>query len=152
VKDGDIDNTVTPRLLVVWEGLLAIPPDASEKNRFSTWISARKSGKTRTMIDSFDLNTTMAKHVWDVTWRRNYSVDVVTFLGVQYLPHIEAWIDRHDLPIGHVTNETPDTLARRLSYMPHVAAVYDPDPTRRYTYGGKGRLMNPEAPDFFGVK
>jgi len=152
MKDGDISNAVSPRLLVVWEGLIALPPNAADTSRITSWVKARRSGKTRATIDSFTLNDTMAKHIWDVTVRRGYSVDTVTFLGAEFLPHIEAWIDRYDLPIGHVTNESPDNLARRLAYMPHVAAVYDPEPSRRYTYGGKGRLMNPESPDFFGVK
>jgi hypothetical protein len=152
VKDGDISNQISPRLLIVWEGLLALPPDEEDKSRFGAWIDARRYGKTRAIVDAFRLNEEMAKHIWDITWRKGFSVDVVTFMGHQYLPAIERWIDRHDLPVGHVTDDTPDTLARRLAYMPHVAAVYDHDPARRFTYGGKGRLMDPEHPDFFGVK
>lgn len=150
MKDGDISNEVVPRLLVVWEGLIALPP--KEKGGMATWFRARQSGKRRATINSFDLNEVMAAHIWDITWRHRFSVDVVTFLGDEYVDHIERWCDDNDLPIGNVTATTPEKLARKLAYMPSVFAVYDPEPERRYTYGGKGRLMDPEAPNFFGVK
>jgi hypothetical protein len=150
MEKGDISNEVSPRLVIVWEGLLALPPQ-KEDGGFRQWLTARQAGKTARMINAFDLNEEMAKHVWDMVWRRRFTIDCVTFLGDQYVDAIEKWIDKHDLPIARVTCDTPQTLARRLAYMPAVAAVYDPEPSRALTYGGKGRLMDPERPDFFGV-
>lgn len=140
---GDIDNTVVPRLVLVWEHLLGLLPDqraeAKVRNRlrFKRWQSA---------CDVFVINEPLAHRIWDVTWRMNYSVDLITFIGPEFAEVVAKRIESEDLPIGHVKYENETQLARKLAHMPYVAAIYTPNPQHQFTFGAKGRVVSPSDP------
>lgn len=148
MQKGDISNQITPRLLVVFEGLLGILDGPKARAKEAT---ARKMHRWKHAVNQYELNDIVARHIWDVTWRKHYSVDVVTFLGVDFALALQDYLDEHQLPVGHIRSSTPDRLARELSYDPSVLAVYDPDPSHVFTYGGKGRILSPTEPNFFGA-
>jgi hypothetical protein len=147
VEKNDISNEVTARLLIVFEGLLGTPPEQPKMRRRIPLLG--RKGLSPRDIEQWLLNEALARRIWDVTWRQGFSVDVVTFLGEEFVTAISDWIDIHDLPVGHVSASSPDRLARSLAYQPNVAAVYDPEPSRWATYGSKGRIMDPGSPRFF---
>lgn len=146
---GDISNEQVARLVVVWEGLLALPPD--EPKGVTRLFKGRAKKSAMREVNAYTLNELLARRIWDVVWRKHMSVDVVTFLGVDHEPFVRHWVEHHHLPVGHVWSTDPDILARELAYRPDIAAVFDPDEGRRFRYGSKGRLMSPTTIDFFGT-
>jgi hypothetical protein len=147
MQGNDIGGEIVPRLVIVFEGLLGVLPD---KRAEAKAYSFARLHRWRKVINTFEINEEMAKRIWDITWRYKHEVDVVTFLGEQYAKPLEKRLDQEDLPIRHVWADDPVHLSRRLATMPHVAAVYDAEPSRRFTYGSKGRWINPDAPDLLG--
>lgn len=149
MKGGDISNDVTPRLLVVFEGLLGTKDFPEEDKPKRRGLFRKKTEGEN--IDDWTFNDKVVRAVWDMVWRHKYSVDVVTFLGEEFALALTDRFDEEGIPIGKVTATQPHFLARKLAYMPDVAAVYDADQSRRFTYGSKGYLVDPERPDFFGL-
>jgi hypothetical protein len=141
VLGNDISNEVVPRLLIAFEGMLGILPEKSDS--YVVELVARKFGrKQRTAqrsVDAYEINDALARVIWDTTWRHKYSVDVVTYLGEDAVAPLEARLDVEGLPIGRVWSTTPERLARRLPYMPDVAAVFDNE--HHLIFGSKGRLL-----------
>jgi hypothetical protein len=119
-------------------GLLPEKPD-----KYVTELVARKFGRRARMaqrtVDAYEINDALARVIWDTTWRHRYTVDVVTYLGEDAVAPLEARLDVEGLPIGRVWATTPDRLARRLPYMPDVAAVFDNE--HHLIYGSKGRML-----------
>jgi hypothetical protein len=143
VQGGDISNEVSPRLVVVFENLLGLLPTKAHEAKVSTYLKFKRYQRA---VNVFELNELLARRIWDVTWRLKFSVDVVTYVGDEFAEAVRERIDREDLPIGHVWHKTPQVLARELAYMPHVAAIYDPNPSHQFTFGSKGRIISPHDP------
>jgi hypothetical protein len=147
MERGDISNEVSPRLVIVWENLLGLLPTKAHEAKVSTYLKFKRYGRA---VNVFELNEMLARRIWDVTWRLKFSVDVVTYVNDDFADEVRDRLDREDLPVGHVWHKTPQVLARELAYMPHVAAIYDPNPSHRFTYGSKGRIISPQNPDLIG--
>lgn len=147
MKGNDISNEVVGRFLLVFEGLIADLPDAKAKAKFAAASRLRQYSRA---VSAYQINDLVGRVIWDTVWRRGYSVDVVTFLGEEYIPAVEHWLEEHDLPVGNVTHETPGNLSRSLAYRPNVLGVYHSDPTSLFTYGSKGHLIDPSAPSLWG--
>lgn len=143
---GDLSNSVTPRLLIVFEGLVGYMPKAKERQykfdlRLHAWEQA---------VRLFEVNEPMARQIVDATWRRDYAVDIVTFLGNWTMPYLADLLDEWGLPVGNCWAEDPELLARRLSYAPEVAGVFHAFPDMRFTFGSKGYLLDSGNPVIFG--
>lgn len=148
MEQGDISNEVSPRLLIVWEHLLGILPSKQHEAKARGYLKIKRYKQA---ANTFVLNEELARRIWDITWRLKFSVDVVTWIGPEFAIALSERIDREDLPIGHVTYEEPHQFARKLAYLQHVAAVYDPDPSHQFAWGSKGRIISPARPDLVGV-
>lgn len=149
MQGGDISNLVTPRLVVVWENLLGLLPDKTDEAKFAAYMRFRR---WRRAVNTFQINEPLAQRIWDITYRMNFSVDVVTFLGGDdFADEVRERLDREGLPIGHVWFEEPHLLARSLSYRPDIACVFDADPRHTLTFGSKGRIVSAAVPDLIGA-
>jgi hypothetical protein len=140
VQGNDISNEVVPRLLIAFEGMLGILPEKPQKHlvdRLPKRFGRR--GQTQRSVDAYEINEPLARVIWDTTWRHKYSIDVVTYLGEDAVAPLEARLDVEGLPIGRVWSTTPERLARRLPYMPDVAAVFDNE--HHLIFGSKGRML-----------
>jgi hypothetical protein len=141
MQGGDISNEVVPRLVIAYEGMLGVLPEKPEK--YVTELVARKFGRrarqAKRTVDAYEINDALARVIWDTVWRFKYSVDVVTYLGDDAVEPLEARLDAEGLPIGRVWATTPERLARRLPYMPDVAAIFDNE--HHLIYGSKGRAL-----------
>jgi hypothetical protein len=147
VLKGDIDNAVEPRLLLVWENLVALPPQEAEGVK--RWFQRKTLAKA---VNAWTLNSPLALRLYDITYRKGYNVDVVSFMDHEFEEAIRDWCeDRHHLPVGQVYTTDPDILAREIAWRPEVAAIYDPNPGHIFTWGSKGRIVNSAAPDLFGL-
>lgn len=147
MQGGDISNEIAPRLVVVWENLLGLLPTKAHEAKVSGYMKFKRYKRA---VDVYELNDMLARRMWDVTWRLKYSIDVVTYVNDQFADAIRARIDFEDLPVGNVWYENPQALARKLAYMPHVAAIYDPDPSHQFTFGSRTRIISPMNPDLLG--
>jgi hypothetical protein len=148
VKHGDISNDVAPSIVIVWENLLGLLPSPADRAKES---AARRMRRWKSAVNAYTLNEVLAKHMWDLTWRANKTLDVLTYLGDDFREALEDRIDRENLPVRHVYGYSPAQLAREIAYMRDLEAIFDPDPSRRFTYGGKGRIIDPHLPDFYGA-
>uniref|UniRef100_A0AAU3I998 Uncharacterized protein n=1 Tax=Streptomyces sp. NBC_01393 TaxID=2903851 RepID=A0AAU3I998_9ACTN len=141
MQGGDISNEVVPRLVIAYEGMLGILPEKPEG--YVQELVARKFGRrarqVQRTVDSYEINDMLARVIWDTVWRHKYSVDVVTYLGEDAVGPLEARLDVEGLPIGRVWSTTPERLARRLPYMPDVAAIFDNE--HHLLFGSKGRAL-----------
>lgn len=145
MQGGDISNIVSPRLLVVWEGLIGVLPDAKVKARAD---KALRRGKWADVVQPYVENRPATILLRDIWMRSSVGVDVVTYLPIACVPFIRDWSDdRNVLTANTYAYVDPETLARELAYMPHVVGVIDPDPARQLTYGSKGRCVDPSSLD-----
>lgn len=144
MQGGDISNEVSPRLVVVFEGLLGVLPDRKER-RVETVVRkfGRRAQQQKRAVSAYEINEPLARVIWDTVWRYRYSVDVVTYLGAEFAEALTERLDVEGLPIGRVWADEPHKLARRIAHMPDVAAIYDNE--NHLMYGGKGRIL-PAAP------
>lgn len=147
MQGGDISNEVSPRLVIVWEHLLGLLPTKTHEAKVSTYLKFKRYSRA---AEVFELNEMLASRIWDVTWRLKYSVDVVTWIP-NFADAVRDRIEHEDLPIGHVTSENPNALARKLAYLPHLAAIYDPNPEHQFTFGSRGRIISPANPNLIGA-
>lgn len=148
MQGGDISNQVAPRLVIVFENLLGLLPSKTAEAKAASFIKFKRWNRA---VNVFEINEALARRIWDVTWRLNFSVDVLTYVSPEFAEAVEKRMEREDLPVGHVWFEEPNVLARKLAYMPHVACVYDPDPRHQFTYGSKGRIISPANPNLIGA-
>lgn len=150
MRGGDISNRVEPRLLVVFEGLLGIHPDARARAKYSAAMKLHRYG---TAIRTFELNEQLQRSIWDITYGRfNYAVDVVTFLDERLVAPLRDLIDEQGLPIGHVIYSDKLLLARSLNYRLDVAGVFYPASANPdFTFGSKGYGVDPSNPILMGA-
>jgi hypothetical protein len=149
MKGNDIDNVIVPRDVIVWEGLVGLLPDAKTAADEEKWRRRRKWDRA---VMCYEINDLMARKIWDLTWRRNLTLDLLTYHGKHFAEALKERIEEVDhLPFSRVWSEDPYVLARRLATMVDVRTVYDPDPTHQFTYGGKGRIIGPGDHELLGV-
>jgi hypothetical protein len=145
---GDISNRVEPRLMLVFEGLIGVHPDARSRAKYSMHT---RLGNWRRAVRTFEINEGCAKVVVDAVWRRRYSLDVVTFLDEEIVDPLADWLDAKGLPVGNVTYADKTMLARELNYRLDVVGVFHPNPADVLVFGSKGYLVDPSAPVLFGA-
>lgn len=148
MEKGDISNEMAPALVMVFEGLLATPP--LHKRRVLPFTQ-RGEVKMRRYVEQWELNEPMVHVIMDTVFRRKWAVDILTYMGDDFAAALEDRLDTTGIPYRYVLSFTPDRMARELPFRPDIAAIYDPDPSRRFTYGGKSRLLDPSRPDLFGA-
>ena len=147
MQGGDIDNRVVPRLVIVWENLLGLLPNKAAEAKAASYVKFKRWNRA---VNTFEINEALARRIWDVTWRYDFSVDVITYIHEDFVEALENRLDREDIPVRSVWFTEPHVLARKLAYMPQVACIYDPNPHHQFTYGSKGRILNPAQPDLIG--
>lgn len=147
MQHGDISNEQIGRFLLVFEGLVGVLPDKRAEMKFSRCIRFKRH---RAAVEQFHCNEMAAKVIWDTVWRRNFAVDVVTFLGDDMVDHVRDRIESWDLPVGKVWTEDKYMLARSLNYRPSVIGVYHTNPADFAVFGNKGRVVDPAMPTLIG--
>lgn len=144
MQGGDISADFQPTLLVVWEGLLGLPPE--KKHRKPRWKPGRNSAEAE--IARYDMNSLLLAAIR----HSHYPVEVVTFLGPQYITPIEKRLEERHALVRRVWYTSPEILAR-IHLEGWVAAIYDPDPRRAtLTYGTLGRHLLPANAQQFGAR
>jgi hypothetical protein len=138
VQGGDISNGFQPCLLVVFEGLLGLPPKQEARKR--RWKLRKPT--VRETVAEYEINTLLLAQIR----RTPYPVEVVTFEGPEFAEAVEERLDGLHALVRRVWATTPNELARIHITHPDVAAIYDPDYYRALlTYGTKGRHLPPAS-------
>jgi hypothetical protein len=125
MKNGDLSNRVSARILLVAEGALI--------------YQVNKKGKR--FRDRWALHDLMMRQILWLFHKKDINVEVVTYLGDEFAENLAEWLDDEMVPVSRVWSTSPATLARNIAYMPDLACVYDPDPERWLTYGSFGRYI-----------
>lgn len=142
MKHGDLSNEVVPRLLLVFEGALGVI-SASDRRAFDKDI---KRQHWHAAAERWTIVEPMAMRIWYLARHLGHTLDVVTFAGPEPFGEELAYRlqEVEELPVNHVYATEERKLARKITYMPDVAKVYDPEPRRWLTWGSKGyHLTNP---------
>lgn len=135
MQHGDISNEVAPRLLFVFEGTVAAPSSTAAEKMEKLHIRLRRWDKA---VECWEISERSYALLWDCTWRHNFRFDIVTYRPAGFAVALKERLNVEGLPVGNIWATTPARLSKRLAFMPDVAAVYDADATRLFTYGGRG--------------
>jgi hypothetical protein len=137
MKNGDLSNTVAPRIIVVYEGAVAYLP--SEK--VPEYEKALKKENWKVIAGLFSFNGPVLDRILYLTWKKNYNISIVTWFPQAIVEHIEAALDNLSIPVRSVFSSSPEDLARLLPYNPDVVCVYDPVPEHIFMFGSKGFVL-----------
>lgn len=149
MKGNDLANLVTPRDVLVFEGLLGLIPDAKVARQEQKF---RKRKSWAQAVACYDINEMLARKVWDITWRFSLRVDLLTYHGYDFAKALEERMDNESMPFQRVWSEEPHLLARSLALQPDIRTVYDPFPDHQFFFGSKGRVLLPETAHlYFGA-
>lgn len=135
---GDISNEVSPRLLFVFEGTVGTLPSKTAEAKERFYLRTKRWAKA---VELWQIADRAYALLWDVTWRYNYRFDIVTYQPKGFAKALAERLDDEGLPVGRVFASSPNLLTKKLAFMPDVRYVYDADPSRHLTYGGRGVHM-----------
>lgn len=129
MKNGDLDNSIVPRVYVVFEGTIA-------QARPKKGLSRRLFGL---MLNDYDIDPEITKHLWDMWQRLGVRFDAVTFDFDA--DDVQRVIDKTNLPI-HTTWAflNRESFIRSLPHMPWVTHVVDH--AAPMAYGGRGGSLS----------
>lgn len=137
MQRGDLSNRLPPRWLFVFEGVIGkLEPEQARAFRL-----AMRMGRFKKAANCWDIHPHVQKVIWDLTWRRDYRFDIITFLGEDFADALEKRLTRESLPFSNLWPVTEDTLARRLATLVDVQYVIHADPARHLSYGNRGLLV-----------
>lgn len=135
MQGGNLSNVVVPRVLVVFEGLIAY----LGTDKVAAYNELGSRGDWAGAIDLWEFNPLALAKINDLIIRRDIKVEVVSFVmpreGAQALAER---FDEESVPVSRVISSTPDRTARRLAYGPDIIRVYCPDMRHALMCGGKG--------------
>lgn len=141
MKGNDLSNVVVPRDVLVWEGLLGVIPDVKIAKMEQKFRAKRKWTEA---VGCYEVNELLARKIWDLTFRFNIELELLTYHGPRFAEALEARMDAESMPFRRVWSEEPNLLARRLSTMIDIRTIYDPFPDHQFLYGSKGRIISPD--------
>lgn len=147
MRRGELSNTVVPRVYIVFEGLIGTLPDAKSKVAFNL---AAKRKKWAQAVDYFQLSTKTAQGIRDL-YRRDFRVDVITFIDPNFVEPLRDKLDSRNLFFGGIHYFTVETLLDDLTYDPFVLKVFDPDPKHALTWGAKGHIIGPHDLNLYNL-
>lgn len=138
MQHGDLSNVVTPRIVLVFEGALGFLPE-DKVERYNALGSADRWYDAAHL---WDFNQLMMKKILDLTYRQAVEIEIITYAGPQaFADELEERFGHEGLPIRRTLASAPDIMARRVSYAPDIAFIYDANRETAYMYGKKGRYL-----------
>jgi hypothetical protein len=144
MQGNDLSNATSPCIYVVWEGLIAT---TGEESRFQRYVKTRRSEKALAL---YERHTRAVTAMWQVIRRGPFNVAVLTYLPPAVAALLPDRLTLDHVPFYEVLVTTPAAMAEQIPYMPWIAAVVDPDPSRALLYGSFGRHVPPEHAEMIG--
>lgn len=138
MQDGDISNSVAPRFLLIFEGLIGYFEDGVAEKKERAYARLRRY---KAAANCWTIDQGVTSHMWDLVWRFDYSIDVATYKQGRYADAIKELLDEYGVPMGNYYSTTPEILTRQLSYMPYVKRVFYRVPESLFAFGDRGVLV-----------
>lgn len=138
MEGGDISNDIAPRMIFVFEGVIGELPGPMAAAREKAALKAHRWGAA---VKCWQISDRADMLLWDVAWRWNYRFSVVTYRPAGFAGALELRLNEENLPFSTVWATTPETMAKRMAFMPDVSHVFDSDPARLFTYGDRGHYL-----------
>lgn len=140
MEHGDISNELPPRMLFVFEGLVAYCDQPRQEQ------ASVKLRRWKRAANLWEYDSLILKHLWDLQFRRNFRLDCITFKGEPFGEALQEKFDRDYVPFSNVYAMNEAQLQRRLASMIDVVRVFDPIPIRALAWGRKGEYVNSAQP------
>jgi hypothetical protein len=144
MQNNDLDNTPSPAVYVVWEGLLAT---CGQPEKFRRLVRLRRYARA---LDLYETHGLAVNAMWQAMTRGDYGVSVLTHLPASVADLLAERLDTEIVPYRELLQISPAELGRRLAYMPWLLAVADPELYRARAYGSRGRFVPPEHAEIIG--
>lgn len=126
MERGDISNAIPMRLMFMWEGCLVEP---AKRRRLDTADRFVRRAK---------VNSHVSARVWDLVWRYDFRLDLLTVLGENLDDALHEWVDYRSLPFSNVyAFDSKQEAHQFLLTMPHVAKVFVGPDESPILFGGK---------------
>ncbi len=130
MRDGDIGNRELPRAWFVVEGFVLLEQKPGKH-------------KAKRIRDEYVMNTYLYKRTWDLVWRMDVRVNLVTFVtDSAWITAVQEWLDEVDFP-APLYAYSFERFLDEIVTLPSTWAVVHADATRELTYGPKGILADP---------
>jgi hypothetical protein len=139
MEHGDLSNKVSPRVLLVFENAIGF---CADRKRFDRELGR---GHWDRACACWDFNELILRQILWLFHKKDVRTEVVTFQPPGFADELAQRFEEIDLPIHRVWSTTPESLGRQIAYMPDLACVYDPEPSRWLMYGSKGRFLQHAA-------
>jgi hypothetical protein len=137
VLQGDIDNSISQRVLVLWEdtvGILIDPRREKTALRVRRWKQA---------VDCWETNQYAMGRIWDIYRRQSLRCDlVVTERPPEFAEALAKRLEDENSPFRQVLSQEAHVLARKLAFMPDVVYVIFSNRSQSFTFGSKGLHMD----------
>jgi hypothetical protein len=125
MKGNDLSNAPVPRVAICFEGALAFWP--TDARGFRRWERAIDRGNYAEAVGMMEFNESLMTIIWDRSWRKSMTIDVVTFIDDPgWEQEVKAAVRRQELPIHNVWATTPQKLGRKLASMYDLMRIYTP--------------------------
>lgn len=144
MQGNDLSGSTAPVVYVVWEGLLAT---TSEDRRLRRYLRSRRYERA---VGLFETHTRAVVAMWQVMHRGSYGLSVISYLPPGTSSALRDRLAEDHVPYSDLLFTTPADFARRMPYMPWLAAVIDPDPAHTLMFGSFGRHVPPEHAEMIG--
>lgn len=104
---GELENTLPPRMLITFEGVIATIPEGQGARYPAFPVIARRYNHAAAC---YEVNAHVLSLLWDLTWRRGYKSDVITFLGEDMHDGVRHLLDQLGVPLANLWAEDVDAL------------------------------------------
>jgi hypothetical protein len=139
LQDGDIGAGVAPRILFVFESVVA---GLTEPAKFALY---KRAGAWRRALRCWEPVPMVQNMMWDISVRYGYMCDVVSYLPDTARSAMKGWLDERGYPYGNLYLTTVADFTRTVVNNPSVYMVYEADEKRRFAYGAKSVFVSDPA-------
>lgn len=134
---GDISNVTAQRVVFLFEGTIGTLTTVAERRR-RLYLKAHQWKRA---AHCWTIEPFLQKVLLDMAYRSPYNLDIATYLDPAEADHVEDRLEALALPFGHFFITDIEEMTRGIANRPDVAAIYDFDPSRAFTYGAKSRSV-----------
>jgi hypothetical protein len=138
VQKGDLSNSPTPRLVIVFEGLVASVLQGREPKLAKLAVKNDWSGIVN---GCYELDERVLRKLMDLSWRQNFNLNLVTWMPEKAAETIAELMDTEQIPVRGCFSSQPGRLARQLPYNPDIIKVYHSQPELALTFGSRGEYV-----------
>lgn len=133
--NGTLSNQLAPSVIIVFEGVLAIPEESIEVTKYYN------SGQWDEALSFYHLNQQVIDRLLYLTWKKDYNVHVVTWMNEDMATVIEELVADNNIMVRSVESWIPKAMAKHLVRRPDIICIYDADPKHVLLFGSKARLF-----------